>query len=343
MPLPALAGLIGRGIAAFGSRAAAGEAASMSASSMTPAGGAGGGVAANLEKVTQAFGALSQVTKAALEPIGAFKDGLQSLSQHFSGAIDNFTLLADTIGGLGNKIAPFISAANPGKVEQFNLAMRDFHAVLGKALMPAMESFTRIARKVGDVFAQLQPIFEEFFAQVGGFFEDVFEGIANALKANAPLIDFALKAIGGALRVFGKILKGIFESIGPIVRSVLGFDLGALGFGSKMNPNASAQGAAVRNVSIGGSGSDLYKSASEKAFMQGSKAEKPVDYLKNIADQLGDDKIKDYVGWLAIAIVKAIKQQATEVVDAAADTANTIASDPMEFMRVLRDMVYHGD
>jgi hypothetical protein len=333
MPAPMLAGLIGRGTAAAG------------------AGGGASSMALNAAMSGQ-IPDLSKKLEQLAKPLAALDQVLGAMVSKTQEAVKTLSMLTDTIRSMGDSMAKFVSKSNPALVEKFNIVMNDAEAVIGRILTPAFEALTRAASGVGDTLAVLEPIFKRFSASMGGVIEGIFKTITDVLKENAPLIEGLLTLVGHAIKGIAKVfdwamkqLSGALKFVNTIMKS--------LGFGQDVKPDASARGSAVRSVSIGGSGMDLYNQAATAAFMQNPDAEKEEDPTKQAVGKL--DEIKTFLDTnltattLGALLATALKnlldswlassgmgKQAQEDYE----SAKAVAADPMEFLRILRDMAY---
>src|SRR5262249_18960313 len=102
------------------------------------------------EKSSAPFRGLGEAVKAT----GGFAtSALTSLRRMAEGGADLLRRplagLDVAIGAINANITRFVALANPGAVIQFQRAVNDLYAVIGQAMLPALQAMTRFLRDIG--------------------------------------------------------------------------------------------------------------------------------------------------------------------------------------------------
>jgi hypothetical protein len=212
-----------------------------------------------------------------LNPVGA---AIAGIGKAAGVVLKPITGAIGAIAELGNSLGAFVSKANPAAMLRFGMAVDDAMAVLGRAVSPAMEGLTGLARALGDglaadhrglssfaeglkaLFDGLRPVMQ-LLGQVAGVLSGALaiplKVVAAAVKALQPAIDavtniFRVMAdvlsaldpivnlVTQSLAAFGKVLEGIAQS--RLGRGAIGAGTGAL-IGSVIPGIGTAIGAAL--------------------------------------------------------------------------------------------------
>ncbi len=229
MAIPAIFAAAAR----IGTSAVAGEAAGASAGAAS----AGRMVA----QLGQAVGLLGQQAKQTTNWVGG-------LASKMTGELaKSLTLLIDVVGQAAAPIERLVRVANPAMADAFGRAMSDAYGVVGRLLLPVMESFIGVARKVGDVMAGFEPVFEPAINAVAKLVEVVGDEFVRALKDDAPIFELLADVFQGAVeratalvRIVGELTHVFREAATTILR--------LLGFGKGFDPSQTAVGAAARHA-----------------------------------------------------------------------------------------------
>lgn len=167
----------------------------------------------------------------------------------------------------------FVQALNPGLILQYNMAVRDFTATIGKALTPIVEAAAAFTKAFGAILSpimdSLKPVVEKL-AQAGLNLANTFGVVFSHLaRAAQPLLEAFAKqvenlevfhrvggslagALANVLGVITSVVGGVVEVIaGPV--KLVGEALGALrpvieGIGAVFSGVAAGIGAAFRAV-----------------------------------------------------------------------------------------------
>lgn len=236
-------------------------------------------------KVLGTIASVSKIAMAGLGPIGAI---LGSLTGALTAPIDAIKEMADAIIQL-------VGLANPGAVQQFTLALNDAMAVLGAALTPALEGMTIAMRAIGDLLAAMMPIFQPLFNQIGQSIANWAVGVRAIWQAASPLIELfvdglvvALKAVSVGVAFFQGALSGLVENIARVVSAIAG--LFGVKLGGKFNPDASSQGAAVRQFkssSVDQFSKDLF-AKQLSVLSKGGQGKTPEAHLEDISKAIAE-------------------------------------------------------
>lgn len=235
MAIPAILAAVGRIGASAGVGAAAGEAAGASAGAMS----AGRAVAS----LGQAVGQLGQSARQAHNWIGG-------LASKLTGElVKGLTMAVDVIGQAAAPIEHLVRVANPAIADRFGIVMRDAYGVIGRMLLPVMESFIGVAQKVGAVMAGLEPVFNPAIDAIAKLVEVIGEEFTKTLKQDAPIFEMladALKTVAQrasvVVQLVGMLARAFNDVAGTKIARLLGFS------GASFDPNASAVGAAARHA-----------------------------------------------------------------------------------------------
>lgn len=159
-------------------------------------------------------------------PSGGFFAGLTTGT---SKVVDVLSAATSAISALGSSLTNFISKANPVAVLQFTLALNDFQAVIGRALVPILARVTMLIRMMADAFLSLSPLAKQFAAGVaaGAAFGVVIAAVTVAIKALITAfgpIPFIVGALVGAFAgVAGSMASGkqLAVAFGAVIDAVM--------------------------------------------------------------------------------------------------------------------------
>lgn len=234
MALPAvIAGTVGRA-------AATGAASGGATGAMTGSATASRAIA----QLGQFQGSMNQVSVSAQRATHWVGSLASRMTGHLARAL---TMFIDWVAAAAAPIERLVRVANPGIADAFGYAMNDAFGVVGRSLIPVMESFIRMARKVGDVMAGLEPVFrpainaiaqlvdaigQEFVAHIARS-APFFEALATVITRVAQATTVLVRVLGEALNRFGEFISRIYRT--------LGFT------GESFDPKRSSFGAAARH------------------------------------------------------------------------------------------------
>jgi hypothetical protein len=302
MALPAvLAGAMGRAAATGGARSAA------TASLGSQAGAAG----AEIKGLSQQFQGLTQRARQGAHAVTQFA---MSISGQATKAM---TLWIDTVQSMAAPVEQLVRVANPAAAERFAMAVRDAYGVVGRLLTPVLDAFTRVARKVGDVMAGLEPVFRPVVSAVSQFIDVVGDEFTQYIARQAPVFEMLAAVLGEVVQVAtiaARAVGMLVERIGGIARGIaqfFGFD------GSKFDPKATGVGAAARNARFV-QPKEIANDAIRNALMAGRPADTEKGYLKSI-----DDRLKNFIEWVERNIPVLLSPR--KMVERAAESAKALA------------------
>src|SRR5262245_57781531 len=224
-------------------RAAAGSAAGGSAGSFIGGMVGSSRAVAQLGMVQGAVNQLGMVAQRASNPVG-------QLASAITGKLtDSATALGGMVDSAARPIASLVRVHNPAVARQFTIAMEDAYGVIGRMLVPAMNAFTGVARKVGDLMAGLEPVFRPAIAALSGLIAVVGDELVKTVKENAPAMEMFATAIGrvaqaatAAARVIGTLARVVNAIGGSRIARFLGFT------GGSFDEKATSVGAAARTA-----------------------------------------------------------------------------------------------
>lgn len=138
-------------------------------------------------------------------PVGALLSG--AVADKVGDVMDAFLHPIDTFKEIAGKIAGFVGAASPAKVERFNLAMKDMTALFGHGLGPAMDMMTDIVRSTADAFAS-----SSLGKDMQGFFGDLRKLWEEAKPAAQVFMKLMADSIARFVQ-FGRQVVGVLQWI----------------------------------------------------------------------------------------------------------------------------------
>jgi len=294
MPIPAIAAMAARG-ATYGVQASSAISKSGALSNAFPeykalgdvtkkAGDSAKSTTAATKSLVQSFEQFRNSARKGAVDFYIAKAALEGLSGK---AVALMTAPIDTLAKLAEPLVNLVALSNPARAELFGWAMKDAYAVMGRIVTGPLESFTRLMRRLGDVYAKMEPILTPTVNAFGKMAETIGNQLLSAVERSGPLIagiatsfelltaailpnKFAIESMVAAL----EMSTGLFQLIGRLS-------------GRKAKDDASGFGAAVRPVGISQNAEDISRQSQAKAFQlaMGAKkdpAEEQVDVLTKI-------------------------------------------------------------
>jgi len=145
-------------------------------------------------------------------------------------------------------IESLVRVANPAIANAFGRAVSDAYGVVGRMLIPIMNAFTGVARKVGDVMAALEPTFQPAINAIAKLVEVIGNEFVKAAREHAPVFEAMAEVItrvaeaaSTAAKVLGFLVR-TFNNVFQMIARIAGFT------GRSMDNNRSAVGAAAREA-----------------------------------------------------------------------------------------------
>jgi len=285
-----------------------------------------------------------------------FLDANSKLSKSFRQLVVDITSPIDAINALGQSITKFTSLSSPGKTALFDLRVKDAYAVVGKAMEPLLDVFTKVAENIGDMFARSGPQLKILFKTIGGAFEKLgaitlkmepifnsavmfmdklvgsfsrllgpleqqnsfWDKFANTISEFIdgiyPVVDFAEGTLDGFITILRDFVEEVInigdqldaweernfgDALGKSVNKALGFKRGN-NSSDLSNPNAKAEGSAVRQAEVVNSADELQRRMATQALTsQGANAGKSETLqVKSVLEDIDSD-IKKIVSYAA--------------------------------------------
>lgn len=220
---------------------------------------------------------------------------LPELTETFVGSLTTFVR---GIEEAAKPIESLVRVANPAQADAFARAIRDAYGVIGRSLIPVMQSFTVVARKMGDVMAGLEPVVAPTMKNIAGLVERAGAALADTIVKSADLFKLVAYSIDLVIiqtRLWIPLLQeqARIMNTGYKYGSVAGIwtDIGektGVLEKRKFDPNASGVGAAARQAQFI-QPKELSNELIKNALMMGvggQKTEKKAinDIDKNIGD-----------------------------------------------------------
>lgn len=158
---------------------------------------------------------------------GLFEKALKSMGSELGTAAVKLNQFNQLVGSLGDQIAAIVKTFNPAAFKQFQIAVSDATAAIGKILTPVLQAITPLFKALNAVITNLQPALEAFgpvLQQITTVVRQVMEQVGAMLTRLAPSF------VGSILKVVEAFqpLLDHFVAMVPIVLSVLEplFELG---------------------------------------------------------------------------------------------------------------------
>jgi hypothetical protein len=207
-----------------------------------------GGAAAGL-KLSDVTKALQDIQKEAdrlaKDDLKAAEQRLKEFRTALRQAFDGTFLKAGTaafqagINAIQSTLVGFVAKANPAAAIRFNLALDDLQATIGRAMLPALDQFTRLLRGIGSAFNGLDGNGQKLIAGIAAGTVGLIAFGAAALAVQTimsggllPIFSAVAGAFGGfalvtadigpALKEIGSIFSGVFNKLGAAVAGFVG-------------------------------------------------------------------------------------------------------------------------
>lgn len=200
----------------------------------------------NTRTAAQDKGLTGGLASMALGPVG----------KAFSVLTGSVKAASDAIGMFGS----FVAKNNPAIMEQVNLAMNDLQGVIGRALVPAVQTLLPVLRYMGDgmdfMMKMLMPTINplvsafktlmmpviELQSVITQFLAPAFEIVAVAVEGFAIMLDPVIQLVSEVVESFTQLLDSFlggipisklmidgFQILGQIVKILVGALVGVLG------------------------------------------------------------------------------------------------------------------
>lgn len=168
------------------------------------------GLASGLGALGKAAGPVGMAVSVAAKAMFGMIDAVKGAVQAPIKALDSF------IGSVESNIVRFVRFANPAKVQQWQIAVDDLWAVIGQALVPALDAARVVIRAVADgAMASLSK---------------VISGVTSVFKTDAFLsfVKRIASTVSGVVASFGPLLAGVGRALQPVFRVL---EMNVAGFG----------------------------------------------------------------------------------------------------------------
>ena len=233
-------------IAASVGSASASTTATASFAATAAGSGAGGGALMSAANVAQLAGAANQLTQSAKSATHWTAQLASKITGQLAKAL---TMWIGFLDAVAKPIADLVQIANPAIMEAFTRAVNDAFGVVGRSLIPVLNAFTQVARKVGDLMAGLEPVFEPAITAIAELVRTIGDEFVKTAKENAPVFEMmaamlksAAQAATAMTKVLGELWRAFNRLVGSRIARLLGFS------GDSFDPNRSAVGSAARNA-----------------------------------------------------------------------------------------------
>lgn len=149
-----------------------------------------------------------------------------------------FQAFQTAISGIQTTLVNFVRLANPAAVLRFQLALDDLQAVIGRAMVPALNQFTAVLRGIANAVAGLNGNGQRIIASIAAGTAGLIAFGAAALAVQTiltggmlPLLSAIAGAVGGlafvstdlmpALRGIGEVFVSIVNQVGGMIAAGL--------------------------------------------------------------------------------------------------------------------------
>jgi hypothetical protein len=204
--------------------------------------------------------------------------------------VKGLTAAIGAIKQFAGPIEDLVRLANPARTTRFTMALEDAYAVIGRMLIPVLDSLTGAARKVGDFYAGVEPVIGPVMEKVGEFIERFATRVAEMAQKNAPALemmaDLLLKVGDAAIQAADLLMTAIDRM--PHLRLARGL-AEAAGYGGKADFTRSSFNAAIRPAQFVGAkntADEAIKNALTLAATGKQAAKPPEKTLESIESQL---------------------------------------------------------
>ena len=154
----------------------------------------------------------------------------QAVQQAMSVVVDSLKQMASAILGVPDMIRPFVEAFNPTVIQQYDQAIRNLMATVGRTLEPAMQALLNFVRVLNDAVAGpldlLRPALSDLWSHLTDYLLPAVRLVAEVLSQWIPqmiAISESLRffldahvAVVEIMRLFFAILSGLSGGFGSL-------------------------------------------------------------------------------------------------------------------------------
>jgi phage-related protein len=180
-------------------------------------GSALGSIAGNIPGIQLLGTAFQKITGSAGAIVSAFSSIIGALGG-IGAAVGQMT---GAVLGLGAAMVQFVSLADPGIVQLFNLAVSDMMAVIGQGLAPILQVVTKVIRIAADSLTTWAPQLGQIIASLAEGLLPVVKIIFDVMSKLGQAINLVLVALAPIIVAFEQIYQAIFEALQPVLTSLI--------------------------------------------------------------------------------------------------------------------------
>lgn len=131
-----------------------------------------------------------------------------------------------TFAKLSAVMIGFVSVINPAAVDNFNRAIKDTTAVIGKSMIGALNIFTTVQREFADVLSPIMRNLTSTITSVATSMGGMFFGMIRMGGVAVTVLMPIFKAIGAGFSMFFDIIGAVTESLAVIIGGFSGLFTG---------------------------------------------------------------------------------------------------------------------
>jgi hypothetical protein len=193
---------------------------------------------------------------------------------------------------IADPIAQLTGLAAPAALEAFTRAVNDDFAVVGRALLPITEALTRAMEKFGVYLAGAEPILNTMSRAFGKMTDQLGDSFLSLLQESGPLLEAMATGLTAVAWATTKMVSGL-AAVATWIEKVNNRFASLIGVNSHFDKNASAKGAAVRDVTVQTSAEKISNDAQASALRQAlnpgkAAAKEPAEIQLSIYELLAD-------------------------------------------------------
>ncbi len=297
MAIPAIIAAALRAVGSVGTRATAGQSIAGVGRGTTASGGGMGALFKDAsEKADKLGGSTKKMGDQFKELNAQIAYGNVNMHQFASivGAVPGQlvkmgTGFADILKSMSQPFSDLVAGHSPGVTRQLDIAFRDLYGVMGRALVPVVQAFTPLVRKLGDTFAGMEPVIAPAVRAVSFFIDKVGGRWIEGLQKRAGMLEMVVTVFERITTAAAYVVTAGMDLIDFVLKPMFRL-ASAFGFGgNSFNKDATSLGAGMRPVKASAA-KDISDEAIKNALILGqSPKQTPTEgYLSEI-QRIADD------------------------------------------------------
>jgi len=192
---------------------------------MGQAGGQAGdamqGIAGAVGETASGMGGMQSSMNAVVGGMGGVTTAMATVNNAAGSVGKAFGSIEEPIVAMAGSMKQFVGALSPATVQLFDWALRELHATIGVALLPAFQLLTGLLRETAGVINPLMhalaPILERVIDALGGAFMAVIDVLTDALMMLTPVLDFLTDVIEIVVNLFKMLMSMLLNGLMPVI------------------------------------------------------------------------------------------------------------------------------